>query len=84
MCHTRDVHHAIARRRSSFYIRAMNSYPTVASRSLQLPLPQHFKWIEPQERDDEWEKFLAVGLEVRIAQAELVATWERKLALLAY
>ena len=84
MCHTGLVQHATARRRSSAYIRAMNSYPTVTSRQVHLPLPQHFKWIEPQERDDEWEKFLAVGLEVRIAQAELVATWERKLALLAY
>ena len=68
----------------------MNSFHTVAPHTLpmqtqlQLPLPQRFQWVEPQQRDDEWENFLAVGLEVRIAQAELVATWERKLAVLAY
>ena len=66
----------------------MNSFHTVAPHTLpmqmQLQLPQRFQWVEPQQRDDEWENFLAVGLEVRIAQAELVATWERKLAVLAY
>ena len=54
----------------------MNPYVTFTPRSPQFPLENHPKAISAavdDEHDAEWEKFIAVGLETRIAQAELVA-----------
>ena len=65
----------------------MNTHLAFTPRSPQFPLVNHPKAISAaadDEHDAEWEKFIAVGLETRIAQAELVARWERRLSVLAY